>query len=1702
VVKQAADADEIVDLEQALHTSVAAGDRANVLRTRLRLARRLVDAGRTDEARTHAELAHALAQHQDESECALAAGLLRADLTATWAERDRRLDELEVTAAAIDAVHRVRLRRGLLRAAAGESVGPFVGDLVAHLAGRTPADEDADELVRVWLHNHPSTLGRDHLVLALEWSHRRGPPQLAARLLIALDRRTEALEELRRLAEQPRRELRRPAMELLIAALPDDAHGERRRWCDALAAEFGDDERFAEIRLDLATALFISAEADPARIDRAWAQAELAWPLLADERAKAVARSLRARIRMTQLRLADHVSTPEQAARAAWLVTAELPEDLTDAVLLNAAISLLRPGPLCHPACLEQVRPLLARVRVASGLLAQVWQRVAWIEARRTGDPAPAPDPRGPYDTAPDWLIALVDTPASSPTAASIGGEELRLVGLALGARPDRADALLDWISRRDDIDDIDALFRLVELGSRGPAPVATARYVARLQARRPTRRFDELREQHMALMGSRDRRDDAALGALVEELARSAATPAERVEALYHRGVHQLRIARGDDDEPAATNARSTLTEAATLARSHRFGDLLYPVLISLGNAWRSGPARDLEQALAHYEEAERLSAPGRAQQATLWKVTADALLARGRAGDAARALALLERSLAIRDRGSLRAETLMSAAQAELAQDGDKAARYRQALIRLEESLSHADAALRAEIGRRILSSASRLLRLRPGDTAAVGALTRLESAVPELAVAARDARAGASHLLDGDERRDIHALMENRAFTTYMHAIRGMYPERGDPRMLAGLGLSAERRNALVDRAARNVPDRAELLSRADALTHNQDPRERPGALLARAEILAYLADRGEDTAALARDLAGQAEAAIDAITDPRVRVALLLQLASLWAPSDHVSHPVRDFARSAAIAERALALAPADSSFASDATGLLARATRYRSDGDPRVFIEQAQRLYEQKLRMCERRGDRFGAEQAEVNLEEARAALGHGGVVFNLERSIRRIRQIVDTQENINPTHLCALARDLTLWGCRHRGAEADRALAEGQRAFESLFVRAAGLGPGERKDAENFQCIGRAAQAERAGDWATAIDLWRRRLAEHSRTDDPARWATTAHNLADTLVRARRNLGETLEAVRLCEDVLVIRRRLGEPIHLWETHHLLGDAVLACIPALDAADLGPCTRAGLWFQGGAALVEAMSIARGLGGGERLFRSGFVLALLARLAADLPSLTDAAESAWLAMDEARPFLLHREDDAVRESTVLAEIAALTATMHAQTGPIGILDGCEFVLGGAAAWDVSRWLVRAAGCTQRRLNGRWRRPVAVDPSIWIGWIAAVRSGDPLRIVPALAAVRAQAPEFLSGEPTLAGLSTWLRAAPDAAAFVVLPTSLGLLAAIYDGADELRCHVAALTTTPPQALLEQVAVEADAAPASYDEAVAWGRSALVAPLLAVHARPVRRMLWCASGPIRSVSPHDLWPGVAVTLASDPAIQATPAPASPTTAIVVADPGPGAAGELTGLVEVGAALAREVAGVDLRVRLGRGAVYGRALGHDCPGLIDAPPDPEGVLQDLVECKRVVMLCHGVTEGVEDAAVLLLDAEGRQARLDLARIAEDPRSFAGATVLLLACETGRAGPWIHRAAGFPGVLLACGAQRILAPLWPVFSDVAVTVGGAVLRALNRGMSPADVLAELVDQARVAAQADQHAWRRFHSLRAFTVWDG
>ena len=1696
------------DLEESLRQFAESGDAPGVMHTRLKLAAHALDAGNPDRARQHAELVVEAAQALGDQTAQLEAGLLLAGLAADFDDRDRKLAALEPVARAVESGHVVGLHRGLWRARTGRPVDAFLLNLVEHLAGRTGAGTQPDALAAAWIHEHLTTFTPEILVLALEWSRRRDYLLLTARILVQLGHRAEACEQLRRLAGHPSPGVQHEAADLLLAALPADAHAERRHWCDEVEARIGDGPGVAALRFDLASALLMSAERDPVRVERAWAHAEASARQSPDEHTRARAIDLCWRIRGLQLEFGDRVSTPLQAARAAWLVAATLPSHDADAYLCNAALALLKSGPLVHPACLDQVQPLLARLHAPSSEAARLWQRLAWVRSVQSGT-GPALAPPGPpaaLDAAPAWLIALAAGRAVPAVDRPIDTAALALTARALEARPDRSDAMLDWLTARDDIPDIQSLYALVELAGRGPSAIDTARYVERLAQRRPQRRFAELRERLEALLAS-DPPDIAAAQRTVDELLAAARSPAEQVEALFRQGVLAMDTVKPGRDGRSITFARQQLEQAAELARKHDLAELLFDVLVSQGNAWRRGEDRDLARALACYVEAERIGTPHPQQQAKLWKVWADALLARRSPGDAALALAHLERALQIRDRGWLRAATSLSLAHAELAQaSGDELTRHRRALTRLEDALHHSNSGLRRAIGERTLAVATKLLRIHPDDPQAHAAISRVEAAVPELAAQARSMREGAAHNLDAEEQQQVRELSRNPAYLLYAKTTTPMHPGRVDPRMLAGLGATAEQRAAILRNLQQKIPDHTALLATVAVLDQRRDPAERPGAVLAQAEILAHLAGRGEDTAARARELAEQAESLIEAMADPTARAALLLQLASLWAPVDHATHPVRDFTRSAAMARRVLDAALEGSTVQSEATGFLARATRYRGDGDRLQFMQQAASLYETKLRLCEHRGDRFGAEQAIVNLEEVRSALGLGGEDFNLERSIDRITQIVAGQESINPTHLTAQARDLTIWGFRHRGTEAERALAAGQQAFDLLFARFPDLDPGPREDAENYRCLGRAAQATQRGDWDAAIGLWRRRLAAGDRRAQPTRWTIAAHNLADTLVRARRSHAELLEATRLCEEAVALRRVEGEPVHLWETQHLLGDAVHACLTLANPEDRGEVpndgVRLALWHQGCASLAGAIHVARELGGGERLFRSGFVLALLARIARTPELVEDTAERAWRAIDEARPFLLHHEDYAVRESAVLLEIAVLLAKMTAGPRPTQPTPGRAFVLAGAAAQRVSRWLICAVGCAQRRLNARWRRPPAVSQLAWSAWIAAVQAEDPLRIAPALTAIRTAAPEFLSGQPTLAGLEAWLQAQPGSAAIVLQPTPRGHLAAIYQYTDGLECRVVALTATSPAAVSESdlAAVRADTAPAVYDDTVAWACRDLIAPLQAVLGRSVPRLLWCAPGLVRALSPHDLWPNVAVTAASDLALLAAPAPAPTTTAIVVADPWPDSEDGLPGSIEAGAQLARAAKQTDLRVRLGRGAVHGRALGVECPGLIDAPPEPEGVLQDLIECKRIVMLCHGSTTGPDTAALVLLDRHGEPAQLDLRRIAGDPRSFAGATVLLLACETGRAGPAMHRAGGFPGMLLACGASRVIAPLWPVFMGPATDLAQVVLRALADARSPAAELAAQVDRLRAATPGTDD-WLRFHSSRAFVVWD-
>jgi hypothetical protein len=84
-----------------------------------------------------------------------------------------------------------------------------------------------------------------------------------------------------------------------------------------------------------------------------------------------------------------------------------------------------------------------------------------------------------------------------------------------------------------------------------------------------------------------------------------------------------------------------------------------------------------------------------------------------------------------------------------------------------------------------------------------------------------------------------------------------------------------------------------------------------------------------------------------------------------------------------------------------------------------------------------------------------------------------------------------------------------------------------------------------------------------------------------------------------------------------------------------------------------------------------------------------------------------------------------------------------------------------------------------------------------------------------------------------------------------------------------------------------------------------------------------------------------------------------------------------------------------------------------------------------------------------------------------------VAMIGQAPDRFAGAKVLLLACEGGRVGASLVEPGGMAGALLSAGARYVVAPLWPIGLDVAVQVAEAVLQGLTASEEPWEALARL-----------------------------
>jgi hypothetical protein len=257
-------------------------------------------------------------------------------------------------------------------------------------------------------------------------------------------------------------------------------------------------------------------------------------------------------------------------------------------------------------------------------------------------------------------------------------------------------------------------------------------------------------------------------------------------------------------------------------------------------------------------------------------------------------------------------------------------------------------------------------------------------------------------------------------------------------------------------------------------------------------------------------------------------------------------------------------------------------------------------------------------------------------------------------------------------------------------------------------------------------------------------------------------------------------------------------------------------------------------------------------------------------------------------------------------------------------------------------------------------------------------------------------------------------------------------------------------------------------------------WLRQHLVAPLERFLGRAPAAVLWCPDPRLRLIAPGAIWSGLPVAMTASlalPNLGASPARRR-STLIVLADPGdqtsePGLDLQGYGLpaLESLARVAAEQGAVRLLGSVGRSS--GRTLLGDRTVVRNTPASAANLLAEAGEHEMIVVLAHGQVDAIEDAALLCLDEDGDLDRLDVTMLARDPDRFAGATVLLLSCETGRASDSLAEPGGVAGTLVSAGARHVIAPLWPVQLDVAVQVGKAVLRGIQRGAAPWEVLAGL-----------------------------
>ena len=839
--------------------------------------------------------------------------------------------------------------------------------------------------------------------------------------------------------------------------------------------------------------------------------------------------------------------------------------------------------------------------------------------------------------------------------------------------------------------------------------------------------------------------------------------------------------------------------------------------------------------------------------------------------------------------------------------------------------------------------------------------------------------------------------------------------------------------------------------------------------PGELAAQVVILAHLALLGEREVVAVKGATRVAYKAACQLEDVIVRCLLIRELALIWSPEDHQDNPVRDFSWASRMLLECVELDGGEENTTVDTLQALARA--YRHTGNP-GDLAKARRLYRYCVESGRAENSRDTLANILFNLAEIESHMGEGGRLANLRTSTKLMEQAFETANT--PALKMRLASGLAwqrtqvalrLEGQSMQRERLDEALELFREVDESVlsdvFLQSHRL---HRRVCEGIR-------ARLAGERQQEQQLWR----EYIELPGLERYlcAIGQHNLAESLLFGREySRDELTEALRLLDNALKVRSEGGDHRHRWESAICAGNALLMTIMSRPEILPIPRDRALECLREYQRIGTEAALA--LGSGEELFdiaRLGMGLALLEQ---DTRCALERLEWAWGVMSEASAFLLLEpsiwENEAQLALQTTMELARRFARVSRSRPPRGV----SFILTDEPASIIGRWIARIQEPSRRYTRARLGRPSEVSPALWQRWREALRDGSSTQVMSCLAELRTLDARFLSAPTSNNATWRWLGARVGSVAISMHAyEDEALVFVMSKKGGRRKTFVLGLRLSSKPAIPKGASETRRSA--ARGQRI---REALSRPIEQLLGRVPSVVLWSPGPGLRDIMPADIWGDVPVAVTTSLALP-TFGTGRRERSILVSLADPGRSSNHPELGSHGAAALEcfesIISAQDRGARLlaSRGEVYGHALLGSRREVRDTPASARDLLKEAREHEVIVIIAHGVVESANSSSFLCIDARGREDHLDLEMLASEPESFAGATVILLSCESGRTGDTLFNPGGLAGTLIASGARCVIAPLIPVRLDLAVEVGTSVLTALHNGVDPWSVLAQI-----------------------------